>query len=84
MRVGVSILGSLFKFCTGERLERLVLKFEENECEKVDRLCELYCRCAAQPRADIFGRLQMSFWLQDFAPRNLAVREETDFFRFSK
>lgn len=42
--LGVSILGSLFKFCTGERLERLVYKFEENECEKIDRLCELYCR----------------------------------------
>ena len=47
--LGVSILGSLFKFCTGERLQRLVLKFEENECEKVDRLCELYCRCGAKP-----------------------------------
>ena len=45
--LGVSILGSLFKFCTGERLQRLVLKFEENECEKIDRLCELFCRCDA-------------------------------------
>lgn len=49
--LGVSILGSLFKFCTGERLQRLVLKFEENECEKIDRLCELYCRCGTEPRA---------------------------------
>lgn len=41
----MSIIGSLLKFAQGERLERLIAKFVDDECEKVDRLVELYLRC---------------------------------------
>ena len=29
----------------GSRRDRLLSKFVENECEKIDRLMELYIRC---------------------------------------
>ena len=54
--------GSLFKFCTGVRLERLLLKFEENEAEKVDRVCELFFRYA-----DKIDTLKQHFAAQDKA-----------------
>lgn len=59
-QLGVSLLGSLFKFCTGQRLERLLLKFEENGCEKVDRACELFTRYADKMQA-----MKMRYAAQD-------------------
>lgn len=38
----VSIISSLLKNCTGNSKQRVVLKFTENDYEKVDRLMELY------------------------------------------
>jgi beta-catenin-like protein 1 len=73
--LGVSILGSLFKFCTGERLDRLVLKFGENECEKVDRLCELYCRYSDKLQA-LDSRYAAADAARAQHPRWLAASEE--------
>jgi beta-catenin-like protein 1 len=42
--LGVSIVGSLVKFSEGERLGRVMGKFSEDDCEKVDRLVELFLR----------------------------------------
>lgn len=38
----VSIIASLLKNCSGNSKQRVVLKFTENDFEKVDRLMELY------------------------------------------
>ena len=73
--LGVSILGSLFKFCTGERLDRLVLKFGENECEKIDRLCELYCRYSDKLQA-LDSRYAAADAARAQHPRWLAANEE--------
>ncbi|XP_066584208.1 beta-catenin-like protein 1 [Prorops nasuta] len=38
----ISIIGSLLRNCKGQQRQRLLSKFTENDCEKVDRLMELH------------------------------------------
>ncbi|GMH11286.1 hypothetical protein Nepgr_013127 [Nepenthes gracilis] len=50
----VSIIASLFGgILRGSRRERLLSKFVENECEKIDRLMELYVRYSDRLKAEI-------------------------------
>ena len=46
----VSILSSLLKNCNGQNKQRVLLKFVENDYEKVDRLLELYFKYSEQVR----------------------------------
>ncbi|PSS00257.1 Beta-catenin-like protein [Actinidia chinensis var. chinensis] len=49
----VSLIASLFGgILRGSRKERLLSKFVENECEKIDRLMELYMRYANRVKAE--------------------------------
>ena len=48
----VSIIASLLKNCTGNSKQRVVLKFTENDYDKVDRLLELYFKYAAEVKAE--------------------------------
>ncbi|XP_047322446.1 beta-catenin-like protein 1 [Impatiens glandulifera] len=49
----VSLVASLFGgVLRGSRKERLLSKFVENECEKIDRLMELYMRYANRVKAE--------------------------------
>ncbi|GMI73455.1 hypothetical protein like AT3G02710 [Hibiscus trionum] len=53
----VSLIASLFVKCLcgilrGSRRERLLSKFVENECEKIDRLMELYIRYSDRVKAE--------------------------------
>ncbi|GAV61715.1 DUF1716 domain-containing protein [Cephalotus follicularis] len=49
----VSLIASLFGgILRGTRRERLLSKFVENECEKIDRLMELYMRYANRVKAE--------------------------------
>lgn len=49
----ISLISSLFGGITrGSRRERLLSKFFENECEKIDRLMELYMRYADRVKAE--------------------------------
>ncbi|KAH9674928.1 DUF1716 domain-containing protein [Citrus sinensis] len=49
----VSLIASLFGgILRGSRRERLLSKFVENECEKIDRLMELYMRYSDRVRAE--------------------------------
>ena len=72
--LGVSILGSLFKFCTGERMERLVGKFSESECEKVDRLIELWCKSSFTLSHPPFV-LETTLSLRRPSPSNVSLTE---------
>ncbi|GLT57703.1 hypothetical protein SLA2020_306560 [Shorea laevis] len=45
----VSLPGGILR---GSRRERLVSKFVENECEKIDRLMELYMRYSDRVKAE--------------------------------
>ena len=38
----MSILCALLRHCRGQLRQRIVSKFTENDCEKVDRLMELH------------------------------------------
>ncbi|KAL6555857.1 hypothetical protein OROHE_007131 [Orobanche hederae] len=50
----ISLIASLFGgILRGSRRERLLSKFVENECEKIDRLMELYMRYSNRVRADV-------------------------------
>ncbi|KAJ7960005.1 Beta-catenin-like protein 1-like [Quillaja saponaria] len=49
----VSLIASLFGgILRGSRRERLLSKFVENECEKIDRLMELYMRYSERVKAE--------------------------------
>ncbi|EYU33960.1 hypothetical protein MIMGU_mgv1a004440mg [Erythranthe guttata] len=49
----ISLIASLFGgILRGSRRERLLSKFVENECEKIDRLMELYMRYSNRVRAE--------------------------------
>ncbi|CAN6464143.1 unnamed protein product [Victoria cruziana] len=49
----VSLIASLFGGITrGSRRDRLLSKFIENECEKIDRLMELYMRYSNRVKAE--------------------------------
>ncbi|ONK79800.1 uncharacterized protein A4U43_C01F10200 [Asparagus officinalis] len=49
----ISLIASLFGGITrGTRRERLLSKFVENECEKIDRLMELYMRYSDRVKAE--------------------------------
>lgn len=49
----ISLIASLFAGITrGSRRERLLSKFVENECEKIDRLMELYIRYSDRVRSE--------------------------------
>jgi beta-catenin-like protein 1 len=49
----VSLIASLFGgILRGSRKERLLSKFVENECEKIDRLMELYMRYSNRVKAE--------------------------------
>ncbi|PKA48457.1 hypothetical protein AXF42_Ash019913 [Apostasia shenzhenica] len=49
----ISLISSLFAGITrGSRRERLLSKFVENECEKIDRLMELYMRYSNRVKAE--------------------------------
>ncbi|KAL3630375.1 hypothetical protein CASFOL_023359 [Castilleja foliolosa] len=49
----ISLIASLFAgILRGSRRERLLSKFVENECEKIDRLMELYMRCFNRVKAE--------------------------------
>ncbi|KAK9733001.1 hypothetical protein RND81_04G037400 [Saponaria officinalis] len=49
----ISVISSLFAgILRGSRRERLLSKFVENECEKIDRLMELYVRYSDRVKAE--------------------------------
>lgn len=49
----ISLIASLFAGITrGSRKERLLSKFVENECEKIDRVMELYLRYSDRVKAE--------------------------------
>ncbi|XP_072966370.1 uncharacterized protein [Typha angustifolia] len=58
----ISLIASLFAgIVRGSRRERLLSKFVENECEKIDRLMELYVRYSDRVKAETesFDRLEL-------------------------
>ncbi|KAG2395080.1 hypothetical protein LR48_Vigan09g144700 [Vigna angularis] len=58
----VSLIASLFGgILRGSRRERLLSKFVENECEKIDRLMELYIRYSNRVRAETERLNQVEF-----------------------
>ncbi|XP_034682797.1 beta-catenin-like protein 1 isoform X2 [Vitis riparia] len=49
----ISLIASLFGgILRGSRRDRLLSKFVENECEKIDRLMELYIRYSDRVKAE--------------------------------
>ncbi|KAL9320208.1 hypothetical protein ACSQ67_012047 [Phaseolus vulgaris] len=58
----VSLIASLFGgILRGSRRERLLSKFVENECEKIDRLMELYIRYSDRVKAETERLNQIEF-----------------------
>ncbi|KAK9950615.1 hypothetical protein M0R45_006096 [Rubus argutus] len=58
----VSLIASLFGgILKGSRRERLLSKFVENECEKIDRLMELYMRYSNRVKAETDRIDQLEF-----------------------
>ncbi|OWM64354.1 hypothetical protein CDL15_Pgr020320 [Punica granatum] len=58
----VSLVASLFDgISRGSRRERLLSKFVENECEKIDRLMELYVRYSDRVKAETERLNQLKF-----------------------
>ncbi|KAK4430494.1 Beta-catenin-like protein 1 [Sesamum alatum] len=58
----ISLIASLFGgILRGSRRERLLSKFVENECEKIDRLMELYMRYSDRVKAETerFNQLEL-------------------------
>ncbi|KAK9950616.1 hypothetical protein M0R45_006097 [Rubus argutus] len=65
----VSLIASLFGgILKGSRRERLLSKFVENECEKIDRLMELYMRYSNRVKAKLTGltSLNLMIWRLHF------------------
>ncbi|GER47032.1 beta-catenin-like protein [Striga asiatica] len=58
----ISLIASLFGgILRGSRRERLLSKFVENECEKIDRLMELYMRYSDRVKAETERLSQLEF-----------------------
>lgn len=58
----MSLVASLFGgILRGSRRERLLSKFVENECEKIDRLMELYIRYSDRVKAETERLDQIEF-----------------------